>query len=60
MSEEELKLDEVIEVEVPNLIGLKTSTAKSDLSKLKLKYEVIGDGAMITKQLPVAGEKVKI
>ncbi|MED4037714.1 penicillin-binding protein [Niallia taxi] len=43
-------------VEVPNLTGLSTSEAKSELKKSGLDLVVTGDGSTIIDQLPAKGE----
>ena len=56
--EEELELDEVIKIEVPNLIGSSYVDAKKQLDELKLTVEFVGDGDIINDQFPIAGEKI--
>ena len=57
-SEEEQKLPETAEVEVPDLRGLTVPEAKKALTELKLKYEIRGDGDIVTGQFPILGEIV--
>lgn len=57
-TEEELKMDEVIDVTVPDFIGMKVSEAKQEINKLKLRYDVKGEGETVTYQFPLVNEKV--
>ncbi len=57
-SEKELKMEEVIDVELPNLSGEKVSVAKKKLTDLKLKYEILGTGDLVKKQFPLPSERV--
>ncbi len=57
-TQEELKLDEVKEIEVPDLTGRKIGEAKNELYKAELKADIKGEGESVTGQFPRAGEKV--
>ncbi len=57
-SAEELELPETNEISVPNFLELKVSQVKSELIKMKIKYEIIGDGEIIHKQFPLPNEKI--
>jgi len=46
------------DVMVPQLKGLTEEEAKKELDKKKMKYRVIGDGDVVTDQLPAYGAKV--
>ena len=59
-TQEELELPETGEINVPNFLELKTSDAKSELNKSKIKFEIIGDGDVIHKQFPLPNEKINI
>ncbi|MDR2899297.1 MAG: PASTA domain-containing protein, partial [Clostridiales bacterium] len=57
-NEEELKKDEVIEIEVPDVQGLNIKEASKLLKDLGLEVEVIGEGDTIGSQFPHVGEAV--
>ena len=54
-SAEELKN---LTVTVPEVTGSVVSTAKAKLNSAKLKYQVVGDGQQVIRQLPEAGNQV--
>lgn len=45
-----------LNITVDDYTGTSLEKAKEKLDKLNLKYEVIGDGDTVTKQIPAAGE----
>jgi stage V sporulation protein D (sporulation-specific penicillin-binding protein) len=57
-NEEELKKDEVIEVEVPDITGIGVNEATKALKALGLEIEVTGGGDTVVNQFPRAGEAV--
>lgn len=57
-NENELKMDEVKKVEVPDIKGLTVSEAKKILFDLKLNYEIIGEGENVDNQFPKALENI--
>lgn len=57
-NEEELQLPETAEVAVPNLIQLQTKDVVNELNKMKIKFEVNGEGNVIEKQFPLPNEKI--
>lgn len=57
-SDEELGMDGVEKVEVPDLSGQPASEAKKTISALNLKGEFIGEGDMVIAQFPLPGEYV--
>ena len=57
-NENELKMDEVKKVEVPDIKGLTVSEAKKILFDLKLNYEIIGEGENVDNQFPKAFENI--
>ena len=59
-SAKELELDEVKEIEVPSIVGLKISEAKKELQKLKLNCDIKGEGEIVTNQFPKQGEKINL
>lgn len=59
-NDEELKLDEVKEVIVPDLIGLSVSDAEKELKALELKADVAGGGEIVEKQFPLPFEAVNV
>ncbi len=59
-TEEEAKLEETQQIIVPNFIGKKVSEVKSELSKLKVKYDVKGDGNIVLRQFPNKDEKINL
>jgi stage V sporulation protein D (sporulation-specific penicillin-binding protein) len=46
-------------VEVPNLVGMSVSSAKGELNKLNIKFEIIGDGDIVLFQTPTAGNYIE-
>ena len=57
-NEDELKLDEIKDIEVPGLVGEKTDSAKNELMKSGVKWDIKGDGDTVEAQFPKAGEKI--
>lgn len=57
-TEEELKMDEVAEIKIENYVGMKISEAKQEISKLKLKYDVKGNGDIVINQFPLPNENI--
>lgn len=57
-SKEELEMDEVEKVVVPNLISKKLEAAKKELKNIDLGVELIGTGDTIQDQFPLAGDEV--
>ena len=45
-------------VTVPETVGSTVSEAKSKISSVNLKYQVVGDGETVIRQLPEAGNQV--
>ena len=45
-------------IEVPNLVGMSVTMAVSLLKKLKLEYEIDGEGDYISWQSVATGEKL--
>lgn len=58
-NEEELQMDEVIQVEVPNLIDMPLIEVEATLKDLGLGLEKMGEGDYTIAQFPIAGEHVK-
>lgn len=50
----------VEKVKVPNLENNKIGDAKNELKKLKLKYQIIGQGNDVKVQLPAAGTEIEV
>ena len=59
-NQDELDLEEVKEIEVPNFLNMKLSEAKKKLNMMKLNYEIVGSGQIIYEQFPMAGEKINL
>lgn len=59
-NEKELKMDEVKSVTVPDFTGKKTSEVKKELQELELKWDIKGEGEIVTKQFPLQGENVNL
>jgi stage V sporulation protein D (sporulation-specific penicillin-binding protein) len=57
-TESELNLSDIKEISVPRLINIKLSDAKTQLDKLKIKYEIIGNGETVHRQFPIPYEKI--
>lgn len=55
-SEQEQKLD--LTVIVPDLTNLKVSEATKLLTKSNIKFEIVGEGEIVAKQFPYAGEEI--
>lgn len=59
-NEKELKMDEVKKALIPDFTGQKVSEAKQELQKLELKWDLKGEGEIVTKQFPLEGESVNL
>ena len=65
-NEEELQMEEVIQIEVPDLINMPVSQAKELLTDIGLEISTVGEGETIIAQFPIAGvsinkgERVKV
>ncbi len=59
-TEEEAKMEEVLKIDVPDFIGKKVSDCKSELGKLKIKFDVKGDGSTVLRQFPEKGEQINM
>ena len=59
-NEKELKMDEVKSVAVPDFTGKKVSEVKKELQELELKWDMKGEGEIVTKQFPLQGENVNL
>lgn len=59
-NEKELKMDEVKSVAVPDFTGKKISEVKKELQELELKWDMKGEGEIVTKQFPLQGENVNL
>lgn len=57
-SEEEMKKEEVLDITVSDYVGLKVNQAKTEIEKLKLRAEVIGDGDTVLRQFPQPQESI--
>lgn len=57
-SEQELAMEEVQQTVVPQLTGLSVEDAQTELRSLKLNCDISGDGAVVTKQVPLEGETI--
>ena len=57
---EELDLNETQEILVPNFLNMNVSDAKKELSKIKLNFEIVGNGEFIYQQFPMEGEKINL
>lgn len=55
---EELKMEEVIDIELPDFTNVKVSEAKQELTKLNLTYDIKGDGNIVVNQFPLPKEHV--
>ncbi len=49
---------EKVEVVVPNCVDSTVEAAKSDLEWREIDCEIVGDGSIVTGQLPAAGESI--
>ena len=49
---------EEINITVNNYVGLSVSAAREMLNKQKIEYEIVGDGDVIMKQTPNAGDEI--
>ena len=57
---EELDLNEIQEILVPNFLNMNVSDAKIELNKIKLNFEIVGNGEFIYNQFPMEGEKINL
>ena len=57
---EELDLNETQEILVPSFLNMNVSDAKKELSKIKLNFEIVGNGEFIYQQFPMEGEKINL
>ncbi len=57
-NDEEILLDEVKEVIIPDLEGMSIKDAQKELKSLDLEWEVVGGGETVNKQFPKAYENV--
>lgn len=57
-NEEELLMDEVVQVEVPNLVNMPLKDAQTILQELELEVDVMGEGEIIISQFPISGDYV--
>jgi len=59
-TEEEAKMEEVLKIDVPDFTGKKVSECKAELEKLKIKFDVKGDGDTVLRQFPEKGEMINM
>ncbi len=59
-SEEEAKMEETLKIEVSDFKGKKVSECKNELTKMKINFDVKGDGEIVLRQFPEEGEKINI
>lgn len=57
-NEEEMKLDETAKNVVPDIVGLSVTDAKNKLNELGVKFDIQGEGEVVTKQFPPAQENI--
>jgi stage V sporulation protein D (sporulation-specific penicillin-binding protein) len=57
---EELKLPEAQLFTVQEYRGFEKSKISQELNKIKINFEILGDGKIINKQFPIPGEKINI
>ena len=57
-NEEEMKLDETAKNGVPDIVGLSVTDAKNTLNELGVKFDIQGEGEVVTKQFPPAQENI--
>ncbi len=57
-NEEEMKLDETAKNVVPDIVGLSVTDAKNTLNELGVKFDIQGEGEVVTKQFPPAQENI--
>ncbi len=53
--EDNIYFDNVNTIDLPDYIGKNVNEAFRDLNRLDLKYEVVGDGDVVTNQVPIGG-----
>jgi len=46
-------------IEIPNVVGMSTTSAKNELTALNLKYEIVGSGDFVLSQTPSHGNYVE-
>lgn len=51
---------EEVNTTVENYIGMNIATAKAKLEKLKIPYEIIGNGSTVIKQTPTGGDVITV
>lgn len=59
-TDEELKMEEVVKISVPNFCGMKVGEAKNEIIKLKMKFDVKGDGDTVLRQFPLPEEDINL
>ena len=57
-NEDELEMDEVKTVEVPDLVGKTLASAKNELMKIGAGWDIKGTGDTVTAQFPKPGENI--
>lgn len=57
-NEDELEMDEVKTVEVPDLVGKTLTSAKNELMKIGAGWDIKGTGDTVTAQFPKPGENI--
>ena len=59
-NQEELDLEETQEILVPNFLDMNIGDAKKELNKIKLNFEIVGNGEFIYNQFPIEGERINL
>ncbi len=57
-NDEEAEMPEVMKIDVPKFIGKKVSECKAELTKLKINFDIKGEGDIVLRQFPEGGEKI--
>lgn len=57
-TQDELAMDGVGQIAVPNLINKEVKKVKNELREEKINFEILGEGDIIVEQFPLAGEKI--
>lgn len=57
-NQKEMELDEAVKNTVPDIVGLSVSDAKNTLNELGVKFDIQGEGEVVTKQFPPAQENI--
>ncbi len=57
-TEEESKLEEVAQIEVPNVVGEKIREAKEKCRALGCEVQIVGEGETVIRQFPIKGEQI--